>query len=67
MKQANELKVGKSTITKLSLNDHEHSPDSVLKSWLKSNFFFIEENQFQQNNAKIKQVTKLILIISAWE
>ena len=42
MKQANELKVGKSTITKLSFNVHEHSPDSVLKSWLKTNLFFIE-------------------------
>lgn len=45
MGQLKEFKIGKSTITKLSFNDNEHSPDSVLKSWIKSNFFFIEENQ----------------------
>ena len=45
MGQLEEFKVGKSTITKLSFNDHEHSPDSVFKSWLKSNLIFIEENQ----------------------
>ncbi|HCW4886588.1 TPA: DEAD/DEAH box helicase family protein, partial [Acinetobacter baumannii] len=37
--------IGKSTITKLLLNDHELSPDLVFESWLRSNFFFIEENQ----------------------
>lgn len=45
MGQLKEFKIGKSTITKLSFNDNEHSPYSVLKSWIKSNFFFIEENQ----------------------
>ena len=43
MGQLEEFKVGKSTITKLSFNDHEHSPDSVFKSWLKSNFFLLKK------------------------
>ncbi|HCW4832229.1 TPA: DEAD/DEAH box helicase family protein, partial [Acinetobacter baumannii] len=43
--QLKETKIGKSTITKLLLNDHELSPDLVFESWLRSNFFFIEENQ----------------------
>ncbi|HGW8356063.1 TPA: DEAD/DEAH box helicase [Acinetobacter baumannii] len=45
MTQLKETKIGKSTITKLLLNDHELSPDLVFESWLRSNFFFIEENQ----------------------
>lgn len=45
MGQLREFKIGKSTITKLSFNDHEHSPDSVFKSWLRFNLLFIEENQ----------------------
>ncbi|HFX6346527.1 TPA: DEAD/DEAH box helicase family protein [Acinetobacter nosocomialis] len=45
MMQLKEIKIGKSTITKLLLNDNELSPDLVFESWLKSNFFFIEENQ----------------------
>ncbi|MDA0624943.1 DEAD/DEAH box helicase family protein, partial [Acinetobacter baumannii] len=45
MTQLKETKIEKSTITKLLLNDHELSPDLVFESWLRSNFFFIEENQ----------------------
>lgn len=40
-----EFKVGKSTVSKSSLDSREYSPDSVFNSWLNSNFLFIEENQ----------------------
>ena len=42
MGQLEEFKIGKSLITKLSFDDHEHSADSVFKSWLNSNFLFID-------------------------
>lgn len=50
MMQLKEIKIGKSTITNLLFNDHEYSPDLVFESWLKSNFFFIEENQALEVN-----------------
>ncbi len=43
MTQLKETKIGKSTITKLLLNDHELSPDLVFESWLRSNFFLLKK------------------------